>query len=66
MNCAVSFATCWWNWCLSVIEANSVDEAVALLSSVEDISMVLSDIRLEGGATGLELMEKIKPGFRAF
>ncbi|NOD88162.1 MULTISPECIES: PAS-domain containing protein [unclassified Ruegeria] len=48
---------------LSVIEANSVDEAVALLSSVEDISMVLSDIRLEGGATGLELMEKIKPGF---
>ncbi len=39
----------------SVIEAASVDEARALLAEVPDISLVLSDLRLEGGEPGLAL-----------
>ncbi|WP_298849068.1 PAS-domain containing protein [uncultured Ruegeria sp.] len=46
----------------AVIEANSVDEAQALIKSVEDISLVLSDIRLEGSGTGLDILRKVKPG----
>nr|WP_171205970.1 PAS-domain containing protein [Ruegeria sp. HKCCA0235A] len=47
----------------AVIEANSVDEALALINSVEDISLVLSDIRLEGSGTGLDILRQVKPGF---
>jgi CheY-like chemotaxis protein len=43
----------------SVIEATSVDEACALVADLGDISVVLSDIRLEGDATGLDLMERL-------
>ncbi|WP_298937519.1 PAS-domain containing protein [uncultured Ruegeria sp.] len=46
----------------SVIEATSVDEALALTLSVEDIALVLSDIRLEGTGTGLNLMEQLRTG----
>lgn len=41
----------------SVIEATSADEALALTSNIEDISLVLSDIRLEGAGTGIDLIE---------
>jgi len=39
----------------SVIEATSVDEATALLADLPDIALILSDIQLEGEATGIEL-----------
>ena len=45
----------------SVIEATSADEATALLADVTDISLVLSDIQLEGEATGLDLAHRIGP-----
>lgn len=44
----------------SVIEATSADEALALTETVEGIAMVLSDIRLEGAATGLDLLSQLK------
>ncbi len=44
----------------SVIEATSTDEALALTETVEGIAMVLSDIRLEGTATGLDLLSQLK------
>nr|WP_171125155.1 MULTISPECIES: PAS-domain containing protein [unclassified Ruegeria] len=44
----------------SVIEATSVDEALALASDIEDIVLVLSDIRLEGEGTGLDLLDRLK------
>ncbi|MEO1109758.1 MAG: PAS-domain containing protein [Pseudomonadota bacterium] len=44
----------------SVIEATSTDEALALTENVEGIVMVLSDIRLEGTATGLDLLSQLK------
>ncbi|MEP3946721.1 PAS-domain containing protein [Ascidiaceihabitans sp.] len=44
----------------SVIEATSVDEAVALVADLPDIALVLSDIRLEGQATGLDLADRLK------
>ncbi|WP_372570633.1 PAS-domain containing protein [Ruegeria jejuensis] len=43
----------------SVIEATSADEACALAADIGDISVVLSDIRLEGDATGLDLMTRL-------
>ena len=43
----------------TVIEATSVDEASALLADLEDIRLVLSDIRLQGPATGLDLLERV-------
>ena len=46
----------------SVIEATSVDEALALTADIQDIALVLSDIRLEGQGTGLELLAQLKPG----
>jgi signal transduction histidine kinase len=45
----------------SVIEATSVDEAVALTADVPGISLVLSDIHLEGAATGLDLAARLDP-----
>lgn len=44
----------------SVIEAESVDEAVALAAELDDIRLVLSDIRLRGEATGLDLCARIE------
>jgi len=46
----------------TVIEAASVDEASALLADVEDIRLVLSDIRLQGKATGIDLLERVAAG----
>ncbi|NKX76001.1 response regulator, partial [Rhodobacteraceae bacterium R_SAG3] len=45
----------------SVIEATSVDEAVALLADVEGIALILSDIKLEGEATGVDLCARLGP-----
>ena len=43
----------------TVIEAVSVDEARALLDQVPEIKLVLSDISLEGDATGVDLIREI-------
>ncbi|MCI5109038.1 MAG: PAS-domain containing protein [Marivita sp.] len=43
----------------SVIEATSVDEALALAQGVPDIAFVLSDISLEGAALGTELVSAL-------
>ena len=43
----------------AVIEATSVDEAMALAADVPDITLILSDIRLEGSATGLDLLDRM-------
>lgn len=43
----------------SVIEAASVPEALTLLSELPEISAVLSDIVLEGEATGLDLLDAL-------
>lgn len=48
----------------SVIEAASVAEARALLNELPEISMVLSDISLEGNETGLDLVRSL-PGHKA-
>ncbi|MEQ9692580.1 PAS-domain containing protein [Shimia sp. SDUM112013] len=45
----------------TVIEAASVDEARALLESVPEISMLLSDISLEGEASGVDLIRSLPP-----
>nr|WP_170457644.1 PAS-domain containing protein [Ruegeria arenilitoris] len=44
---------------LSVIEATSADEALVLATSLDGISLILSDIRLEGAATGIDLVERL-------
>lgn len=44
----------------SVIEATSVDEAAALAADLEDITLILSDIRLQGSATGLDLLDRME------
>ncbi|WP_246162232.1 PAS-domain containing protein [Roseovarius faecimaris] len=44
----------------SVIEATSVAEATALLSELPEIAAVLSDISLEGDATGLDLLDELR------
>ncbi|MGR3761532.1 hybrid sensor histidine kinase/response regulator [Roseobacteraceae bacterium NS-SX3] len=44
----------------SVIEATSVDEACALTADIPDIALVLSDIRLEGEATGVDLAARLE------
>ena len=46
----------------TVIEAASVDEASALLADLDDIRLVLSDIRLQGEATGLDLLARVGAG----
>lgn len=45
----------------AVIEATSCDEAITLAKEVKDIALVLSDIRLEGQETGLDLLAKLEP-----
>jgi signal transduction histidine kinase len=45
----------------SVIEAASVDEATALLADLPDIALILSDIQLEGEATGTDLARRLAP-----
>jgi len=45
----------------SVIEAGSVDEALTLIDNLPEIGTVLSDISLEGGATGIDLMDRLPP-----
>lgn len=43
----------------SVIEATSVDEATALAADLSDISLILSDINLQGEANGLDLLDRM-------
>ncbi len=43
----------------AVIEAASADEAVALASEVPEISLILSDMKLQGAATGLDLLDRV-------
>lgn len=43
----------------AVIEATTVDEATALTADIDDISLVLSDINLRGGSTGLDLLDRL-------
>ncbi|WP_425044989.1 PAS-domain containing protein [Primorskyibacter sp. S87] len=42
-----------------VVEATSVDEATALTADIEGISLVLSDIKLVGDSTGLDLAQRL-------
>lgn len=42
-----------------VIEATSTEEALALLADIPDIALILSDIRLKGSYTGLDLAKQI-------
>ena len=44
----------------SVIEATSVDEALALAQGVPDIAFILSDISLEGSALGTDLVRTLR------
>ncbi len=43
----------------SVIEASSADEALELTAEIDDISLVVTDIRLEGEGTGIDLVDQI-------
>ncbi|AHC99332.1 hybrid sensor histidine kinase/response regulator [Leisingera methylohalidivorans] len=43
----------------TVIEAASVDEASALTADLPDIALVLTDIKLEGTATGIDLATRL-------
>ena len=43
----------------TVIEAASVDEALALAQQIPDISLLLSDISLEGEASGVDLIDRL-------
>lgn len=43
----------------TVIEATSTDEALLLAQDLPDIALVLSDISLEGEATGIDLLERL-------
>jgi hypothetical protein len=43
----------------TVIEAASVDEALALAAQIPGISLVLSDISLEGDASGVDLIDRL-------
>ncbi len=45
----------------SVIEAASADEATALLADLPDIALILSDLQLEGEATGTDLAQRLGP-----
>jgi len=44
----------------SVIEATSVDEAMALVADLSDITVILSDINLQGSGTGLDLLDRLR------
>lgn len=46
----------------AVIEAASCDEAQAIVSEVPEISLILSDISLEGGRTGNDLLAALPIG----
>ncbi len=46
----------------SVIEATSADEATALIADLPDITLILSDVMLEGDATGLDLARRVALG----
>ncbi|WP_082029780.1 PAS-domain containing protein [Ruegeria sp. ANG-S4] len=46
----------------SVIEATSAEEALVLAAEIDEIVLVLSDIRLEGPGTGLDVLNAIRPG----
>ncbi|MEO9897386.1 MAG: PAS-domain containing protein [Paracoccaceae bacterium] len=43
----------------AVIEAVSADEALALLADLPEINLVLSDLRLEGSGTGVDLAKRV-------
>ncbi|MDA7964001.1 PAS-domain containing protein [Ruegeria sp.] len=43
----------------AVIEATSVDEALTLTADIGDIALILSDIRLQGDETGLDLIQQL-------
>ena len=43
----------------AVVEAASLEEATALLADLPDIALVLSDIRLRGSGTGVDLARRI-------
>lgn len=43
----------------SVIEATSADEAIALAVDLPDISLVLSDILIEGAGTGIDVVSRL-------
>lgn len=43
----------------SVIEATSVDEACALTADLDNIALILSDIKLQGEATGIDLADRM-------
>ncbi|APG48532.1 response regulator receiver protein [Phaeobacter porticola] len=44
----------------AVVEATSVDEACALAADIDGISLVLSDIKLQGSATGIDLADRLQ------
>ncbi|MDX1781683.1 MAG: PAS-domain containing protein [Thalassovita sp.] len=46
----------------TVIEAESVDEALSLLEGLPDIKRILSDITLAGEKSGLDLLAELPPG----
>jgi len=46
----------------AVVEASSVSEALILLHELPEISALLSDISLEGDATGLDLVDALPEG----
>lgn len=50
----------------TVIETAVVEEALALLENVPDISLVLSDIKLEGAATGVDLARNVNGSLPLF
>jgi CheY-like chemotaxis protein len=43
----------------AVVEAASLEEATALLADLPEIALVLSDIRLRGSGTGVDLARQI-------
>ncbi len=45
----------------AVIEATTTDEAAKLARDVPEISLILSDISLEGADTGLDLLSRLPP-----
>jgi CheY-like chemotaxis protein len=46
-----------------VIEAADADEALAVLASITDVSVIFSDIRMPGSMDGLELAKKVRANF---
>lgn len=46
----------------TVVEASSVDEALALVGNIPELSLILSDIHLRGDAKGTDLLEHLGAG----